>query len=142
MKGWLLDTNVVSELRKAPARLPCEGMVGYASGGQFLSQQCHACHDPFRDRAPSRFGVPRRTRNRADPPAETLVAGRIILPMDEEVILEWRRMVTQGKKQRPLFSQPDLFIAATAQVHSRMVCTRNEQDFRRIGVPVFSPWSE
>ena len=55
-------------------------------------------------------------------------AGRI-LPVDEEVILEWRRMVARGRERAVTFSQPDLFIAATAQVHSLTLCTRNEKDF-------------
>ena len=66
-------------------------------------------------------------------------AGRI-LPVDEEVILEWRRMVTRGRQRSITFRQPDLFIAATANVHSLVVCTRNESDFRIAEVPVLNPW--
>ena len=65
-----------------------------------------------------------------------------ILPVDEDVILEWRRMVAHGRKQSITFSQPDLFIAATARVHALTVCTRNQSDFRMAGVPVLNPWSE
>ena len=67
-------------------------------------------------------------------------AGRI-LAVDEEVILEWRRMVAHGRKQGITFSQPDLFIAATARVHDLTVCTRDEGDFRKTGVAVFNPWA-
>ena len=65
-----------------------------------------------------------------------------ILPVDEDVILEWRRMVAHGRKQSITFSQPDLFIAATARVHALTVCTGNQSDFRMAGVPVLNPWSE
>ena len=75
-------------------------------------------------------------------PAEILVWGGRILPLDEEVILEWRRMVERGRARKITFSQPDLFIAATAQVHALTVCTRNERDFRGTDVQVFNPWSE
>ena len=67
-------------------------------------------------------------------------AGRI-LPVDEEVILEWRRMVAWGRDRRIAFIQSDLLIAATARVHSLTLCTRNEKDFRRAEVPNFNPWS-
>ena len=60
-----------------------------------------------------------------------------ILPVDEEVILEWRRMVAWRRERRITFSQPDLFIAATAQVHSLTLCTRNERDFREADIPIF-----
>ena len=65
-----------------------------------------------------------------------------ILPLDEEAILEWRRMVERGRARKIVFSQPDLFIVATAQVHVLTVCTRNERDFRGTDVQVFNPWSE
>ena len=46
-----------------------------------------------------------------------------------------------GRKRNITFSQPDLFIAATARVHSMTLCTRNEHDFRNTGIGVFNPWS-
>ena len=50
-------------------------------------------------------------------------------------------MVAWGRERRITFSQPDLFIAATAQVHSLTLCTRNERDFREADVPILNPWS-
>jgi predicted nucleic acid-binding protein len=64
-----------------------------------------------------------------------------ILDIDEEVILEWRRMVQRGKDVGHTFSQPDLFIAATAVVAGLTVATRNVVDFALAGVPVFNPWT-
>ena len=61
--------------------------------------------------------------------------------MSEDVILEWRRMVARGRERNVTFSQPDLFIAATARLHDLTVCTRNENDFRLADVPVLNPWS-
>ncbi|MGQ9869918.1 MAG: hypothetical protein ACUVQO_03820 [Leptodesmis sp.] len=40
-----------------------------------------------------------------------------ILEVDEEMILIWRKMVEQGRKQGYTFNQSDLFIAATAVLH-------------------------
>jgi predicted nucleic acid-binding protein len=67
-------------------------------------------------------------------------AGRI-LDIDEDVLLTWRRMVERGRKANYTFSQPDLFIAATAAVHGLSVVTRNVDDVIRADVPVFNPWS-
>ena len=61
--------------------------------------------------------------------------------MDEEVILEWCRMVAWGSERRITFSQPDLFIAATAQVNSLTLCTRNEKDFEGADIQILNPWS-
>jgi toxin FitB len=43
--------------------------------------------------------------------------GARILEVSEDVILEWRRMVERGRRIRHTFSQPDLFLAATAALH-------------------------
>jgi predicted nucleic acid-binding protein len=67
--------------------------------------------------------------------------GDRILEIDEDVILEWRRMVQRGRAAGHTFSQPDLFIAATASVAGLCVVTRNVADFVLAGVPVFNPWT-
>ena len=50
-------------------------------------------------------------------------------------------MVQRGKAAGHTFSQPDLFIAATASVAGLCVVTRNVAHFVRAGVPVFNPWT-
>ena len=139
MTGWLLDTNVVSELReKRPDSHVKAWSDAQAADSLFLSSVTLA---------EIRYGIERQPdstfRNELtvwlDHRLRPWFAGRI-LPVDEEVILEWRRMVAQGRENAITFSQPGLFIAATAQVHALVVCTRNAGDFRETGVPVFNPW--
>ena len=66
--------------------------------------------------------------------------GRRVLPISEEVILRWRLMVEAGRQRGHTYSQPDLFIAATASVHGLTVVTRNTADFAGAGVAVLNPW--
>ena len=140
MNGWLLDTNVVSELRKTrPAARVKAWSDAQAPNSLFLSTVTLA---------EIRYGI----ECQADPAfrqeLESWLDGGLrpwfaqrILPVDEDVILEWRRMVARGRKQSITFSQPDLFIAATAKRHALTVCTRNENDFRAAEVSVLNPWS-
>jgi len=140
VNGWLLDTNVVSELRKKrpDSRVKAWSDV-QAADSLFLSSVTLA---------EIRYGIERQQdpkfRNELarwlDHRLRPWFAGRI-LPVDEEVILEWRRMVARGRERSITFSQPDLFIAATAYAHSLVVCTRNAEDFRKTDVPVFNPWT-
>ena len=140
MKGWLLDTNVVSELRKTrPNDRVKAWSDGQPSDSFFLSSVTLA---------QIRFGIERQTDPILRQELQAWLTQRLrpwfagrILPVDEEVILEWRRMVAWGRDRRITFSQPDLFIAATARVHSLTLCTRNEKDFRGAEVPVSNPWS-
>lgn len=141
MKGWLLDTNVVSELRKPH----CDPRV----------KAWAASHPPasfFLSRitiAEIRFGIERVARaefRRAleawlDTGLRVWFADRI-LDVDEEVILARRRMVERGRRRGHTFAQPDLFIAATAAVHDLCVVTRNVDDFTRAKVPVLDPWTD
>ena len=141
MNGWLLDTNVVSELRKKrPDRRVKAWSDVQVADSLFLSSVTLA---------EIRYGIEKQPDPKFRKELATWLDHRLrpwfagrILPVDEEVILEWRRMVTRGREQSITFSQPDLFIAATAHVHSLTVCTRNEGDFLRAAVPVVNPWSE
>lgn len=141
MTGWLLDTNVVSELRKKrPDSRVKSWSEAQTADSLFLSTVTLA---------EIRYGIERQSDPKfrgelvtwLDHRLRPWFAGRI-LPVDEEVLLEWRRMVARGRQRSITFSQPDLFIAATARVHSLTLCTRNQGDFRETGVPVFNPWSE
>lgn len=64
-----------------------------------------------------------------------------VLPIDEDVILVWRWMVHRGRERGHTFSQPDLFLAATAEAHGLVLVTRNVHDFRDTGVPLLNPWA-
>ena len=140
MNGWLLDTNVVSELRKTrPDRRVKAWSDAQPPDSFFLSTVTLA---------EIRFGIERQADPMLREELDTWLAHSLrpwfvgrILPVDEEVILEWRRMVAWGKQRRITFSQPDLFIAATVRVHSLTLCTRNEKDFRAADVQLFNPWS-
>lgn len=49
--------------------------------------------------------------------------------------------VERGRAVCDTFSQPELFIAATAAVHGLSVVTRNADEFIRAEVPLFNGWS-
>ena len=140
MNGWLLDTNVVSELRR---RKPDRGVKAWAD-----AQDPEHLHLSTVTLAEIRYGIERQPDAGFRTELETWLdhelrpwfAGRI-LPLSEDVILEWRRMIARGRERNVTFSQPDLFIAATAHLHALTVCTRNENDFRLADVPVVNPWS-
>lgn len=68
--------------------------------------------------------------------------GNRVLPVDEEMILRWRHLLALGRSRGHTFTQPDLFIAATADLHGLTVVTRNTRDFAAAGVPTFDPWAD
>ena len=140
MRGWLLDTNVVSELRK-PRPNPAVSEFVAAQPGEAL----FTTEVTFGE---IRFGIEqledagRRTDihmwlNRTLRP---LFFGRV-LTITEDVIVRWKTMAVEGQKRRHTYGQPDLFIAAIAALEDLVVVTRDTSEFVTAGVPVFDPWS-
>ena len=134
-----MDTNVVSELRKTN---PDPAVKAWSD-----AQVPHRLYLSTVTLAEIRYGIERQEdavlheqlRLWLDLELRPWFAGRI-LAIDEEVLLEWRRMVLAGRARGIVFSHPDVFIAATARVHGLVVCTRDERGFQSTGVPVVNPW--
>ena len=140
MKGWLLDTNVVSELRKRQCHPNVKTWAdAQAPNTLFLSKVTIAEIRYGVERHPD-VAFRRELTSWLDLFLRAWFAERI-LELDEEVILTWRRLVELGRAQNHTFAQPDLFIAATAVVHDLCVVTRNIDDFQRTGVSVLNPWT-
>lgn len=141
-RGWLLDTNVVSEIRKGPRASP-----GVRSWAQAVPPA--ACFLSMVSVAEIRLGIERVADLglRAELDAWLRDGVRVwfgdrILAVDESVLLTWRRFIVEGQKVGYTYSQPDALIAATAIVHSLGVATRNTADFERAGVALIDPWVE
>ena len=140
MTAWLLDTNVISELRK---RKPDRKVVAFVAG-----QPLDLLYMSSVTLAEIRFGIELviDVNRRAELTAwlahkvRPLFAQRI-LDVSEAVIFKWRLLVEHGRKSGYTFSQPDLLIAATALHHGLTVVSRDTQEYDRAGVPVFNPWA-
>jgi len=142
MNGWLLDTNVVSELRKPNCHSRVKSWSErYSSASFFLSRvtlaEIRYGIEQVKEDNPFRTELEVWLEHRLRP----WFAGRI-LDIDEQVILVRRRMIEIGRRQNYTFSQPDLFIAATAIVHGLCVVTRHVEDFLYVRVPVLNPWTD
>ncbi len=140
-RGWLLDTNIVSELRKGARAQP-----GVRSWAEAVPPA--ACFLSLVTVAEIRFGIERvgDPAFRAELQAWLHDGVRVwfgarILPVDEAVLLTWRRLASDGQKSGYTYSQPDALIAATALVHDLGVATRNTSDFQRARVALINPWS-
>lgn len=65
---------------------------------------------------------------------EMTMSGRV-LPVTAEIAHRWGEMSSDRTR-----SVTDTLIAATASVHDLIVVTRNERDYRDLGVRVLNPW--
>jgi toxin FitB len=141
VRDWLLDTNVISELRKPN----CDERVKAWADSQppaslYLSRVTIAEIRYGIERLPAADRSRWRLEAWLDHELRPWFADRL-LDVDEDVFVVWRRLVEKGKAMRHTFPQPDLFIAATAVLHDLCVVTRNAGDFLPTGAPVLNPWT-
>ena len=139
MTGWLLDTNVLSELRRPR---PETKVVTFVA-----AQPLDLLYVSDVTLAEIRFGI--ELVSEASKRAELSdwltnklrpIFDQRILPVSEDIFFKWRLLVERGRKKGLTYSQPDLFIAATALHHGLTVVSRDAGEFDRVGVSVVSPW--
>ena len=134
MSTYLLDTNVVSELRK---RKPHGAVVSWLRSLRddqlFLSAvtmgELQSGVELTRQQDPDKAAEIERW-------LDQLSDSYQILPMDTRAFREWGRLM-HGRSDELI---EDAMIAATARVHGFIVATRNEHDFSHFDVRVFNPF--
>ena len=139
MRGWLIDTNVVSELRRARPNQKVRAFVAGQIGDVLFTSDVTF--------AEVRFGIEqigdavRRSdlTHWLDRTLRPLFAGRV-LSVTEDALLRWRLMLEAGRTKGHTFSEPDLLIAALAAQADLVVVSRDTSEFVAAGVPVFDPW--
>ncbi|MFN0166249.1 MAG: type II toxin-antitoxin system VapC family toxin [Bryobacteraceae bacterium] len=136
---WLLDTNVLSEVRKPK---PEPKVLAFIAGHPL--QQFYISVVTL---AEIRFGIesmddPTRRAGLNDWLMQTVrpMFDKRVLPVTEEIMLRWRIVLENGRKSGYTYSQPDLIIAATALEHGLTVVTRDRSDYDRARAPVVDPW--
>lgn len=139
MSGWLLDRTVLIELRKSR---PNPRVKSWSDAEPVDSLfLCTATIAEIRDYARHRRDARLQTEVEIwlDRKLRPWFAGRI-LPLTEDIVLEWRRILKRQSRLSIGPRRPDLFVVATARVHDLTVCARNREAYRDAGVSSFSPW--
>ena len=141
MNGWLLDTNVISELRRPRPNARVRAFVAaqpleelFVSTVTFaeIRYGIETVGDPIR-RAELYDWLAHKVRPMFD---------KRVLEVSEDVMFKWRLLVEDGRKSGHTFSQPDLIIAATALHHGLTVVTRDTGDYELARVALVNPWVE
>jgi predicted nucleic acid-binding protein len=140
VRGWLLDTNVVSELRRPKPAAAVEEFVTAQPGELLFTTEVTFGEIRFGIEQLEDAGRRADIHLWLDRTLRPLFAGRI-LAITEDVIVRWKAIVVEGQKRGHTFGQPDLFIAAIAALEDLVVVTRDTAEFVAAGVPAFDPWS-
>jgi predicted nucleic acid-binding protein len=137
--GLLLDTNILSELRRPK---PEPKVVAFVA-----AQPLDSLYVSVVTFAEIRFGielVPDATR-RAElndwltHKIRPMFEQRALI-VSEDILFKWRLLVEEGRKARHTYSQPDRIIAATALHHGLTIVSRDTREYERARVSFINPW--
>ena len=139
MIGWLLDTNILSELRRPK---PERKVLAFVA-----AQPLEYLYVSAVTFAEIRFGIERVSDASRRAELNDWLAHKVrpmfeqrALAITEDIMFKWRLLVEDGRKVGHTFSQPDLIIAATALHHGLTVVSRDVGDFQKARAPVLNPW--
>jgi predicted nucleic acid-binding protein len=138
---FVLDTNVVSELRKVRFGKANAQVAKWAdsvdAAGLYISAiavlELETGILQMERRDPSQGAL---LRTWLDHHVLPEFSGRV-LPVDTAIALRCARLHVPDRR-----AERDALIAATALVHGMIVVTRNLADFEPTGVTVLNPWDE
>ncbi len=140
MTAWLLDTNVLSELRRPK---PHRKVVAFVA-----AKPLDLLYISSVTLAEIRFGIELVTDAAKRAELTNWLANEVrplfeqrVLTVSEDVLFRWRLLVEEGRKVGHTFSQPDLIIAATAFQHGMTVVSRDTSEYETAGVPFLDPWT-
>ena len=141
MTGWLLDTNILSELRRPK---PERKVLAFVA-----AQPLELLYISTVTLAEIRFGIELLPEVARRSELNDWLAHKVrpmfeqrVLAITEDIMFKWRSMVEEGRKVGHTFSQPDLIIAATGQHHGLTIVSRDTADYVKAQVTVFNPWTD
>lgn len=141
MTSWLLDTNVLSELRRPK---PEARVVAFVR-----AQPLYSLFISSVTLAEIRFGIERVADAGRRAELNEWLTHKVrpmfeqrVLPITEDIMFKWRLLVEDGRKSGHTYSQPDLIIAATALEHGLTLVSRDTGEYEKASVPVLNPWRE
>jgi toxin FitB len=140
VKGWVLDTNVISETRRPRPSLAVLDWMSSVETEKIYTTRVNIAEIRY---GIANLGSPEHAQLLQRWLEETVrpgFAGRI-LEADEDAFIAWRSIARHNAKLRLAAPPVDLLVAAIAVRHGLAVATRDAAPFVAAGVAVFNPFT-
>ncbi|MEP7363851.1 MAG: type II toxin-antitoxin system VapC family toxin [Acidobacteriota bacterium] len=138
MSGFLVDTNVVSELTKPVPSVQIE---------TFLRQAKDRVHTSVLSIGEIRKGIGTLATGRRRAVLEDwleleiiLWFGERILPITLDIAERWGALAARQNAKGRTRPVVDALLAATALQHDLTIVTRNVKDYDGLDIPIVNPW--
>jgi predicted nucleic acid-binding protein len=140
VSGFLLDTNVISELVKVKPEPRVTKWIETTDETLFYLSVLTL--------GEIRKGIASLSHSRRRAAVEAWLDHDLalrfsdrILPIDQPVADRWGRIAGSAAARKSPLPVIDGLFAATAQHHNLILVTRNTRDIATTGVPAFNPWT-
>lgn len=140
MSGWRLDTNIISEIRRPRPEPKIVSAIEAQPLEQSFISVVTLAEIGFGIEQLEDFKRRRELNNWLSNKVRPMLEQRV-LPITEDIMVQWRLLVEGGRKVGYTYSQPDRIIGAAAVHYGLTVMTRDSTDYIRAAVPVFNPWT-
>jgi len=141
MSGFLLDTNIPSELTREKPEPAVETFLKQAGRDQ-VYMSVLSLGEIVK-------GIAVLPTSRRRPDLEAWLEAEIrpwfgprILPVSAPIAERWGFLSAAGRIRGAPVAVVDGLLAATALEHDLKLVTRNSRDFARLGVAIVDPWAE
>lgn len=138
--AYLLDTNVISETRKAHKS---EAVMSWLGAQRIEDLRTSTVNMSELTYGAAKLDDIIKRRTLENWIAETVrpwLHGRIV-EVSENALLRWRLLIRRAQLAEQRAPEIDLLIAAVAFENTLTIATRDTKPFIGTGVPVFNPWT-
>jgi toxin FitB len=140
MNGYLLDTNVISEMRKTSRSAEVVAWMGKQDVLQLFTSDVTMAELCFGAELVDDLVKRQKLKEWIAEIIRPWMQGRI-LKVTEDVLVQWRILSRHMKKVHRYSPEADMLIAAVAFKSDLVVVTRDQNPFVMCGIPTLNPWT-
>jgi toxin FitB len=140
MNGYLLDTNVISEMRKTSRSAEVVAWLGKQEVLQLFTSDVTMAELCFGAELVDDLVKRQKLKEWIAEIIRPWMQGRI-LKVTEDVLVQWRILSRHMKKVHRYSPEADMLIAAVAFKSDLVVVTRDQNPFVMCGIPTLNPWT-